>query len=145
MSTAIRRKEVISLTRVRFGQVGGAAVAGNIEVETGGSFDYQQKQEGGGPGYGLFQMEGGMHKAYETFLKTKSLTDSASSQIIFAKDEVDHGAHIGAGNAKKIRDAFKDGDIEKATTVFCTEFERPSVPHLDRRIAAAKSIFNEKD
>ena len=28
----------------------------NISVETRGSFDYQQKQPGGGPGRGLFQM-----------------------------------------------------------------------------------------
>lgn len=31
-------------------------IMGNISVETGGSFDYQQKQSGGGPGRGLFQM-----------------------------------------------------------------------------------------
>ena len=35
-----------------------AAILGNIDVETDGSFDYLQKQYEGGPGRGLFQFEG---------------------------------------------------------------------------------------
>ncbi len=30
----------------------------NIDVETGGTFDWQQLQIGGGNGYGLFQFDG---------------------------------------------------------------------------------------
>ena len=30
---------------------------GNIDVETGGSYSYTQKQYGGGNGYGLFQFD----------------------------------------------------------------------------------------
>ena len=45
-----------------------AGIMGNIAVETGGSFDFRQKQFGGGPGRGLFQFEGGHLKAYNEFL-----------------------------------------------------------------------------
>eukprot|EP01113_Clastostelium_recurvatum_P020236 TRINITY_DN24031_c0_g1_i1.p1 TRINITY_DN24031_c0_g1~~TRINITY_DN24031_c0_g1_i1.p1 ORF type:complete len:144 (-),score=30.08 TRINITY_DN24031_c0_g1_i1:78-509(-) len=141
------RKEVIDLARSAFGEVGGAAVAGNIDVETGGSFDYQQKQHGGGPGYGLFQMEPPMYKAYQAWLGKQGEgdagKDSAAHQISYVEYEVRVGDHIGAGNAKKIRDTFNGKDVEEATTVFCNIFERPSVPHLDRRIAAAKKIMKE--
>lgn len=98
------------------------------------------KQANGGPGYGLFQMEAPMKKAYDTFLSKKNLQDSAKNQINFAKEEIDHGKHIGPGNAKKIRDSFAGNDVENATTVFCNLFEKPGVPHLDRSIAAAKKI-----
>ena len=33
-------------------------------------------------------------------------------------------------------------DIEKATEIFCRVYERPSIPHLDRRIESAKGYYN---
>lgn len=117
-------------------------MAGNIDVETGGTFNYKQQQSGGGPGYGLFQMEAPMRSAYNSYLSKNRMTDSAASQVAFAHNEVQVGSYIGAGNAQKIRAAFGSGNIDTATTVFCNVFERPSIPHLDRRIAAAKKIYS---
>ena len=50
-----------------------AAMLGNIDVETGGSFDYLQKQYKGGPGRGLFQFEGLKLNAYNEWLTKKIL------------------------------------------------------------------------
>lgn len=129
---------VWGLCKNAFGLIGGAGVMGNIAVETGGSFDYQQRQHNNGPGYGLFQFEKPMRGDYNAYLKAHSASDSAASQVNYVKDQLQHGKYIGAGHAKKIRDAFASGDVVKATTEFCNRFERPSVPHLANRIAAAK-------
>lgn len=139
----VARQQVVALAREKFGDVGAAAIAGNIDVETGGSFDYQQKQHGNGPGYGLFQMEAPMRKAYDAFLEKNKQTDSAESQLAFARNELKYGEHIGAGNAQKIRDAFNSGDVNKATATFSELFERPSVPHLDRRQQSAREQLAE--
>ena len=40
-----------------FSEEAAAGIMGNIDIETGGSYDYQQKQKGGGKGYGLFQFD----------------------------------------------------------------------------------------
>jgi len=136
------KKEVVDLARDTFGKVGGAAVGGNIAVETGHTYDFQQKQQGGGPGRGLFQMEGPMQKAYNSYLAANKLTDSASSQMKFVKSEIETGSHIGAGSAKQIRDAFAGNDVAKATTTFMKIFERPGVPHLAERLKAAQNIYN---
>ena len=45
-----------------------AAIMGNIDVETGGSFDFMQQQNKG-PGYGLFQFEGIQRQEYDKFFK----------------------------------------------------------------------------
>src|SRR4051812_13202747 len=114
-----------------FGDVGGAAVVGNISVETGGSFDYQQRQYGGGPGYGLFQMEDGMRRAYKEFLDKNNASDSAANQLHFAYEEVNNGNQIGPGNARRIQRAFHGDDVEEATRVFCNLFENPSQDHIE--------------
>ena len=130
--------EVLLLCREFFGAgVPAAAVMGNIAVETGYTFDYQVRQRGG-TAKGLFQFEPPMWVAYTKFLTENKLTDSARSQVSYAHSEVMHGLHIGAGNARKIRDAFGSGDVVKATETFCNLFERPGTPHLEKRIEAAK-------
>lgn len=53
---------------------------GNIEVETGKSFDYQQKQYNNGNGYGLFQFDF-MKSYYFKFLQDNYLGDSVESQV----------------------------------------------------------------
>ena len=50
-----------------------AALMGNIDVETGGSFDYLQQQDGGGPGQGLFQLEGSKKESYNNYLNDNGL------------------------------------------------------------------------
>ena len=117
---------------------GRAALMGNIDVETGGSFDSTQKQDGGGPGYGLFQMEGVLKAGYTKFCRGD---DSTEKQVQFVKQEIDTGTLIGPGNAARIRSAFQRDNLANATDLFCTLFERPrdtSETHLKIRRAKAE-------
>ena len=123
-----------------------AAIMGNIDVETDGSFDFMQQQYNGGPGYGLFQLEGIQRKEYDKFLNENKLDDSANSQINYVMENVFGNKQniVGQGNAKKIREAF-DGDVDTATEIFMTKFENPkdqSSKQINKRIKKAKSIMD---
>jgi len=67
-----------------------AGIVANIEVETGGTFDYKQKEKGKGIGEGLFQFGVAMQDSYKDYLKNKKQKDSIESQIDFM-DEVVKG------------------------------------------------------
>ena len=58
---------------------GVCGIMGNIDVETGGSFNYQQKQYNGN-GYGLFQFDF-MKSYYFKYLEEYHLADSIDAQI----------------------------------------------------------------
>ena len=123
-----------------------AGIMGNIDVETGGTFDFQQ-QEKEGTGYGLFQLtpSGPLPKAYNKFLEENGLTDDAGSQIDFMIDTI-YGKNqnvIGAGNAKKLRESFESGDASKVAEDFMKIWERPGVPHKKRRLESAKKFDKE--
>lgn len=83
-----------------------AAMLGNIAVETGDTFDYRTKQEGG-PGYGLLQLDF-MKPHYEKWKKQNKVKDSADAQLKFFHDTVYGKSQniIGAGNAAKLRDVL---------------------------------------
>jgi hypothetical protein len=79
---------------------------GNIEVETGGSFDYRQKQRGGN-GYGLFQFDF-QRPYYEKYLRNHGKVDSVQSQIDYMYEAI-YGIErsmLGLGNAKQIAKAL---------------------------------------
>jgi len=125
-----------------------AGIMGNIEVETGGSFNPQQKQYSGGPGRGLFQMESGAGKLdeYQTWLKKTGRQDSDASQIQFFRDTIYDPSGVrdivgvdvaGFGNAEKLRDVFETDDPAKIAEAVSNLWERPSVPHMERRKEAA--------
>ena len=121
-----------------------AAIMGNIDVETGGSFDFTQQQNKG-PGYGLFQFEGIQRQEYDKFLNENELDDSANSQINYVMENIFGNKQdiMGQGNAKKIRDSFANGDIDLATEMFMTKFERPkdqSQKQINKRINKALNI-----
>lgn len=124
-----------------------AGIMGNIAVETGGSFDFRQKQFGGGPGRGLFQFEGGHLKAYNEFLARNLLRDSMENQLKYMSENINNGVgfDIGAGNRKLLQDAFKNGGTVQVATLFSNLFERPSIPRLDRRVSEAQNIFKALD
>jgi len=111
-------------------KVGIAAIMASIRAEAGEGFDPNRRQDigkgktfkkGGGAGLGLFQMEGPMQKA----VKERYGEWTHENQIKFALDEVKSGKHIGAGNAKKIREAFASGSTDTAVRAFTKYFERP--------------------
>ena len=124
-----------------------AGILGNIDVETGGTFDFTQKQVGGGPGRGLFQFEGGHLSAYRNFLTRNSLRDSASHQIDYVMNNIfdGEGFDIGAGNREILRDAFANGDAAQVATLFSNLFERPGIPQIERRVASAERYFDALD
>jgi len=125
-----------------------AGIMGNIEVETGGSFDPQQKQYSGGPGRGLFQMESGEGKLdeYQTWLKKTGRQDSDASQIQFFRDTIYDPSGVkdivgvdvaGFGNAEKLREVFETDDPAKIAEAVSNLWEKPGVPHMERRKGAA--------
>ena len=66
-----------------------AGIMGNIDVETGGTFDFEQKQKGKGLGYGLFQFDpSGKRSYYDAWLEETGRDDSASAQIDFMHDSI---------------------------------------------------------
>ena len=121
-----------------------AGILGNIDVETGGTFDAAQKQTNG-PGYGLFQLEGSKRKTYNKFISNKGMEDSPQSQLEFMYETI-YGSlknEIGYGNAKKLRKIFATGTVEEITTAFEQIWERPGKPHSSRRLKSAKEHYKK--
>ena len=111
-----------------------SAMLGNIDVETGGTFDFKQKQKGGN-GYGLFQFD--FHKPYyNQYLKDNDLEDSVDSQVRYTFENIygNQQSIIGEGNAEKLRESFKtkSNPINLSDDIM-NIFLRPGTPHADRR------------
>ena len=127
-----------------------AGIMANIDVETGGSFDPEQKQQlnggGIGKGRGLFQLEVGnpLYTAYGDFLEKNKKENSAEAQIEFMHETIygDYQDIIGRGHAKQLRNTFESGDAKQATLEFMKRWERPGKPHTERRLAAANNYTN---
>ena len=105
-----------------------------LDVETGGTFDFKQKQKGGN-GYGLFQFD--FHKPYyKKFLKDNELEDSVDSQVRYTFENIygNQQEVLGEGNAEKLRNSFKtkSNPIELSDDIM-NIFLRPGKPHADRR------------
>ena len=123
--TPTARQAIVRQLCQQYGRIGAAAVAGNIDYESGHTFDYQVQQVNG-PARGLFQFEPPMWHAYETYLVANGAVDAASSQLDFVASELRNGNVIGAGNARAIRRAFVGNDVDVATAAFVSRFERPN-------------------
>jgi hypothetical protein len=137
------KEEILALLLERTSPAVAAGILGNIDVETGGTYDYRQKQIGGGKGRGLFQMGDGMLEAYQKYLKKEGAKDSAASQIdfmgnILVDDEI---YDIGAGHRKHIQGAFERGDVDEITAMFSDRVLRPGKPHMQRRFKAAHETW----
>tara|TARA_R100001460_G_scaffold12021_1_gene27828 strand:+ start:3428 stop:4006 length:579 start_codon:yes stop_codon:yes gene_type:complete len=126
-----------------FSKEAAAGIMGNIDVETGGSYNYQQKQKGGGKGYGLFQFDF-MNKYYQDYLKQNKLEDSANTQIDYMYDTIyGNEAMFSTKDKKALREALESGNVQQATKGFQDIFENPGVPHEDRRMKSAEDIYNK--
>jgi hypothetical protein len=136
---------VFGLVCQYFGSTPAAAgIMGNIEVETGGSYSYQQNQDGGGNGYGLFQFDF-LKSYYFNWLSQTGNSDSADAQVNFVYQTIYGNQQylIGSGRAAEVRSGLQSSDPSATATVFCNDWEQPGVPHLDRRIAGAQAWFNQ--
>jgi hypothetical protein len=120
------------------------ALLGNIDVETGGSFDFQEVQGifDTGPGYGLFQFDEQKPKYFE-WLKRSGMKDSSKAQTMFAKNMIygdsKNTVHdIGYGHKRKLRKSFLNDDVDTMTREIMKRYLRPGVPHEQERVEAAR-------
>tara|TARA_R110002051_G_scaffold300815_3_gene368357 strand:+ start:653 stop:1246 length:594 start_codon:yes stop_codon:yes gene_type:complete len=131
------------------------AIMGNISVETGGTFDHLQKEKGG-KGHGLFQLTGKQLKDYKKWLDKKE--DSKYHQAMFVHSNI-YGSSataphdIGWKARGMLQDSFDKEtptpmalspgaqdrvQTSKKTRTFSDVYERPGVPHMDRRLKEAQ-------
>ena len=138
-----------------------AGILGNLEAESG--MDPTKLQSGKGPAAGICQMEkykdynsrwGTMAKLAES--RGRDWTD-LESQLDFMMQDMPQQFKLYTGKTytykngtvtwwpeKMTLDQFKAlKDIAKCTEIFMRVFERPSIPHLERRIASAKTYYNQ--
>ena len=134
-----------------------AALMGNIDVETGGSFDFQQQQDKG-PGYGLFQLDpSGKLPTYREWLETNDYEDSAKSQVDFMHDSIYEGFQVpnskgdivdmvGEGNRTNLRNLFEEGSREEITDLFEKRWEipKPAKAHSERRLKSALNFNGDE-
>ena len=121
-----------------------AGIMGNIDVETGGTFNFQEKQRGG-KGYGVFQFDF-LNPYYQKYLEKSEKKDSLESQIDFMHETVYGNEQdiIGRGNAKKLRKGLEEAEsAQEAAKIFMDVFEKPGVPHLERRLEAADKYVSD--
>ena len=142
-----------------------SGILANISVETGGSFDYKEKQdlevEGDelGVGRGLFQMDpGGMLPYYDKYLDENNLNDSMKNQLDFMdnyvkgdityfneEDNADAPV-LGYGNVKDMQEIFQSGDSAAIADMFAKLVEKPDLnknPKFEERQETATKYSNE--
>ena len=138
-----KKKVYNKLKGLGFSTAATAGIMGNIAIETGGTYDYKQKQRGGGKGRGLFQMEVGnaVSEDYAKFLDASDKEDSLDSQLEYMHHSIYKDPKVvGHGNAKKLRNVFTGGTAEEVAELFMSKWEKPGIPHLEKRVEVAKTL-----
>ena len=118
-------------------------ILGNIAVETGYTYDWEQQQDKG-PGYGLFQFDA-QKKPYFDWLAKQGKKDSGLSQAEYVYSSIydKKPSHdIGAGHRKKLKKSFDTDDTDWVTTEFMDRFERPQPgkEHWEERLAKGQEF-----
>lgn len=121
-----------------------AGIMGNIDVETGGTYDYKTKQIGGSA-QGLFQFEKPHMDAYNQYKKDRNISPSASAQIEYVIDNIFSGVglDIGAKNRTELIGSLANDSTEEITKKFSNLFLRPGKPNLSKRIQKAQEVYEE--
>jgi len=119
------------------------AIMANIEVETGGTFNPQQKQlNAKNPAHGLFQFDKkGKYNDYKQWLGKER--DNLYAQIDYFHDTIygDKQKTIGKKVAERIRNSFETESPLDITKTLTNEWFRPGKPNLDKRINAASKYL----
>jgi len=143
-----------ALLKANFKESDIPAIMGNISVETGGTFDHLQKEKDG-KGHGLFQLTGKQLKDYRSWLGKRE--DSKYHQALFVYSNIysssaDAPHDIGWKARGMLQDSFANQistpmalspgardriPTSKKTRTFSDVYERPGVPHMDRRLKEA--------
>jgi len=128
-----------------------AGIIANLDVETGGTFDYRTTQKGVGgkykPAHGVFQFDpnGGKYQPYMNWLKENKKKDSLSNQINFFHDTIygDSQGVVGGKYLKPIKEAMESGTPEEVAESLVKYWFIAGTPHLDRRLASAANTYKE--
>ena len=110
-----------------------AGIAGNISVESGfdaGINEADPLVEGSRGGYGIYQATGPRREDMEAFLSGD--LENPYRQLDFMMHEMDT-------TEKAARDRLMEAkNVDEAARVMSERFLRPGIPHLERRINAAR-------
>ena len=121
------------------------AIMANIEVETGGTFDYKTKQRGGSA-KGLFQFDpkGGKYQDYKSYLG--DYKDNMFQQIDYFYDTIlgDRQHVIGTKNARKLQQSFENDDPRTIAENLTNIWFRPGKPHLEKRLNAVDNYIPQQ-
>ena len=98
-------------------------------------------------GYGIAQFDF-MLDYYFDYLLNNNKKDSLDSHIEYVNDVIQgtdtyanfEGKMLGNEEREKLNEALLTGNIEETTKVFMEIFEKPGIPHLDRRIDEARKL-----
>lgn len=146
----LEEKVWFALRGAGYSEIATAGVMGNIEAESG--FNAGTIEAGSGIGIGICQWSFGRRTQLEKYAASKGVpwTDE-NTQIEFLLGELTPGGGANGYanyalvtyNGYSPNDWKTAQDIETATKAFCWSFERPGIPHMDRRIASANKYYNE--
>ena len=124
-----------------------AGIIANIGVETGYTYDPKQKQING-KGYGLFQLDA-KREDYNNWMAERNFKEdkinNMATQLEYMHDTIQTGREIGGGNANTLQKSFNEKSAEDIAVDFSNIWEKPGVPHLDRRINMANKLLNVID
>ena len=117
-----------------------AGVTGNLAHETQG---FTKMTEVGGGGYGLGMWTGSRRRDLETFAAQQGKPASdLDTQYAFLKQEITgKSAWAGRGSLAELKQQASTSD---AARYFSDRFERPGVPHMDRRLAEAERAYRSQ-
>lgn len=116
-----------------------AGIMGNLKVESG--LDPSIKQHGGGPGRGLAQwtVNGSRWNGLLEVANERGTTwDDLETQLVWIDKEINSGSWI-----SDIAGFKKSTSVDSATEIFCNEYERPGVPHMDTRKSYANNYYKQ--
>ena len=122
-----------------FGDIHTAAIMGNMAIESG--FDPAISEYGGGGGFGLCQWDDRKSSLAEYAQRAGKDPSDLDIQLQFIKYELQ-----GAESAAAAEFCAETSNIDRATEIFCTKYERPYMPdaNLAGRKQAAREILQSK-
>ena len=148
-SSKVKAKQIIeymlSKNNPIFNENSVAGLLGNIYVETGGTYDWKQKQKNGNA-YGIWQLDHTKKKDYFKFLEENKRQDSMEAQVDYAEETMMTGRNIGGKNARNWRSIMEKGNAEEISDMWAREWERPDPdksPQYKRRIKKSLDTFEE--
>lgn len=122
-----------------FGDIHTAAIMGNMAIESG--FDPAINEIDGGGGFGLCQWDDRKGSLAEYAQRAGKDPSDLDIQLQFIKYELQ-----GSESAAAAEFFAETSNIDRATEIFCTKYERPYMPdaNLEGRKQAAREILQSK-